>query len=123
MMRCDEVQPRLEAYIDGELVEDEQVRLLEHLADCPECGPEAAAFARLRDGIRQAAPVYRAPEALRAQIRAALRAEAHSERACDNAHAWLARLCRLDPRGRCRRFRRHVADHRRTGSRTPSSAR
>src|SRR5258705_399969 len=75
-MRCDEVRPRLDAYIDGELVEGERTLLREHLADCPECGPEAAALTRLRDGIRQAAPLYRAPAALHSRIHAALRAEA-----------------------------------------------
>ena len=44
--------------------------------DCPDCGPEAAALERLRDDIRRAAPVYRAPEALRSRIRAAMRREA-----------------------------------------------
>ena len=52
-MRCDEVRPRLDAYIDGELVEGERTLLREHLADCPECGPEAAALTRLRDGMSQ----------------------------------------------------------------------
>ena len=51
-MQCDEVRPRLDAYIDGVLVEGERMLLREHLADCPECGPEAAALTRLRDGIR-----------------------------------------------------------------------
>jgi mycothiol system anti-sigma-R factor len=90
-MRCDEVQPRLDAYLDGELAEAEQAQLRDHLADCPECGPEAAAIERLRDGIRQAAPIYRAPQALRARIRFALRAEAAaSTRAARSAPGWLA---------------------------------
>src|SRR5437899_7174434 len=91
MMRCDEVRPRLDAYIDGELAEDERAPLLAHLADCPECGPEAEALARLGDGIRRSAPTYHAPEALRSHIRAALRAEAAaSARAARAAPGWLA---------------------------------
>jgi len=90
-MRCDEVQPRLGSYIDGELADDERAPLLDHLADCPQCGPEAAALARLRDGIRQAAPIYRAPAALRARVRAALRAEtAANTRTVRPASGWLA---------------------------------
>jgi anti-sigma factor (TIGR02949 family) len=91
VMRCDEVRPRLDAYIDGELAEAERAPLLAHLADCPECGPEAASLVRLRDGIRQSAPTYRAPEALRSRIRLALRAEAAaSNRAARAAPGWLA---------------------------------
>ena len=75
-MQCDEVRPRLDAYIDGELAEAERGQLRDHLLDCPECGPEATALERLRDSIRQSAPTYRAPEALRSQIRFALRQEA-----------------------------------------------
>ena len=72
-MECDEARPRLEAYLDGELPETERVPLRGHLKDCPDCGPEAAALERLRDEIRRSAPVHRAPEALRSQIRFAIR--------------------------------------------------
>jgi anti-sigma factor (TIGR02949 family) len=89
-MRCDEVRPRIDAYIDGELAEAERVQLRDHLLDCPECGPEATALERLRDGIRQAAPVYRAPEALRSQIRFALRREAAASTRPAMAPGWLA---------------------------------
>jgi len=90
-MRCDEIRPRLDAYIDGELAEAERVQLRDHFADCPECGPQAAALERLRDGIRRSAPAYRAPEALRSQIRFALRREAAaSSRLARTAPGWLA---------------------------------
>jgi anti-sigma factor (TIGR02949 family) len=89
-MHCDDVRPRLDAYIDGELAEAERVLVRDHLLDCPECGPEATAIERLRDGIRRAAPVYRAPEALRSRIRFALAGEATSMRAARSAPGWLA---------------------------------
>jgi mycothiol system anti-sigma-R factor len=90
-MRCDEVRPRLEAYVDEELAEAERGQLRDHLADCPECGPEAAALERLREGIRRSAPIYRAPESLRAQIRFALRHEAAATSgAARRAPGWLA---------------------------------
>jgi anti-sigma factor (TIGR02949 family) len=90
-MRCDEVRPRLEALVDDELAETERGQVREHLADCPECGPEEAALERLRDGIRQAAPIYRAPEALRSRLRFALRREAAATaRAARAAPGWLA---------------------------------
>jgi anti-sigma factor RsiW len=91
MMRCEEIRPRLDAYVDGEIAEPERVLLREHLAECPECGPEAAALARLHGGIRHAAPVYRAPAALRSQIRAALRTEVmENAPAARPAPGWLA---------------------------------
>ena len=90
-MRCDEIRPRLDAYVDGELDESERAVLHEHIADCPQCGPEAAALERLRDGIRQAARVYRASESLRSQIRFALRREAAaSARLTRSTPGWLA---------------------------------
>ena len=90
-MRCDEVRPRLDAYVDGELAEAERAQLREHIADCSECGPEAIALERLRDSIRQSAPVYRAPEALRSQIRFALRREtAATTHVARPAPGWLA---------------------------------
>jgi mycothiol system anti-sigma-R factor len=92
VMRCDEIRPRLDAYLDGELPEAERTPLRGHLQDCPDCGPEAAALERLRDDIRRSAPVHRAPEALRSQIRFALRREAAASRpsASLRAPGWLA---------------------------------
>jgi len=90
-MQCDEVRPRLGAYFDGELAEAEQSWLREHLAGCRTCGPEMAALERLRDGIRLSAPVYRAPEALRSEIRRGLRREAASRAPAPlRAPGWLA---------------------------------
>jgi anti-sigma factor (TIGR02949 family) len=89
-MQCDEIRPRLDAYVDGELPETERGQLRDHLTDCPECGPEAAALRRLQEGIRRSAPIYRAPEALRSQIRFALRQEAAASRTMRPAPGWLA---------------------------------
>ena len=91
-MQCDEVRPRLDAYLDGELAESERAPLRGHLEGCPDCGPEAAALERLRDEIRGSAPVHRAPEALRSQIRFALRREAAANRPAASLRApgWLA---------------------------------
>ena len=90
-MECEEVHPRLDAYFDGELAEAERALFRDHLAHCGDCGPEAAALERLRDGIRQSAPVYRAPEALRSQIRFALRREAGASAPAGlRAPGWLA---------------------------------
>src|SRR5215510_4406952 len=90
-MQCEEVRPRLEAYIDGELAEAERVLLREHLSGCAACSPEAAALERLRDNIRQSAPVYRAPAGLRSQIRDAIRREEASRSpAALRAPGWLA---------------------------------
>ena len=90
-MQCDEVRPRLGAYFDGELAEAEQSSLREHLAGCRTCGPEMAALERMRDGIRLSAPVYRAPEALRSEIRRGLRREAASRAPAPlRAPGWLA---------------------------------
>ena len=91
-MGCDEVHPRLDAYLDGELAETERRPLRDHLQSCPDCGPEAAALERLREGIRRSAPVYRAPDALRSQIRFALRREAAASAPAALPHAsrWLA---------------------------------
>ena len=90
-MQCDEIRSRLEAYVDGELAETERAEMHDHLGDCPECGPEAVALQRLREGIRRSAPTYRAPEALRSRIRFALRREAAtSARQTKPAPGWLA---------------------------------
>jgi anti-sigma factor (TIGR02949 family) len=89
-MKCDEVQPLLDAYVDAELSAAEREALRAHLADCAECGPEAAAIARLGNEIRQRAPTYRAPASLRAQIRAELRRETAGAATTARGTGWLA---------------------------------
>src|SRR5438876_12126351 len=90
-MRCEEVRPQLDAYLDDELAADERLLLREHVAGCSDCGPEAAALERLRAGIRHAAPIYRAPTALRSQIRSALRRKATATAAAmPRAPVWFA---------------------------------
>ena len=90
-MQCDEVRPLLDAYLDGEVDDADRAMLRQHLEGCAECGPEAAALERLRDGIRSAAPVFEAPEALRSAVRAALRREAAQTRPMPmRAPGWIA---------------------------------
>jgi anti-sigma factor RsiW len=74
-MRCDEARPLIDAYIDAELAAAEHDAVREHLAECRICAPEAAAVDRLRAAIRGSVADYRAPAALRAAIRTALRRE------------------------------------------------
>jgi mycothiol system anti-sigma-R factor len=90
VMQCEEVRPRLDAYLDGEVAEAERALLRDHIGGCAECGPEAAALERLREGIRRAAPVYRAPAALRSSLRASLRRETAARPAAMRATGWLA---------------------------------
>jgi anti-sigma factor (TIGR02949 family) len=80
-MECGEARARLDPYLDGELAESERGPLRDHLAGCADCAAAATAFERLRDGIRRETPSYRAPAALRRQIRAAVRREAASSSA------------------------------------------
>ena len=90
-MQCEEVRPRLDAYVDGELAADERALLHEHVDGCPECSSEIAELAELRAGIRQSAPIYTAPEELRSRIRFALRREAAANApAAPRAPGWLA---------------------------------
>ncbi len=90
-MQCDEVRPLLDAYLDGEVDDAERTLFRQHIEGCAECGPEAAALQRLRDGIRSTAPVHQAPEALRSAVRAALRREtAQTSPMPTRAPGWLA---------------------------------
>jgi anti-sigma factor RsiW len=87
-MNCDEARPLIGAYVDRELPERERNLLREHLESCADCGPEAAAIARLSGEIRATQPDYRAPAALRAEVRRALRRETRD--AAAPGPLWLA---------------------------------
>ena len=89
-MECSEARVRLDAYLDGELGGAERTDFRQHLESCDECAPELVAFERLRDEIRQSVPAYRAPAALRWQIRSALRRHGDGAPAMARGPGWLA---------------------------------
>lgn len=70
-MDCNEARPLLSAAIDRELSAGEALRIEQHLATCAECRREAQALRAVSEAGRTAA-YFRAPDALRARILAAL---------------------------------------------------
>lgn len=71
-MSCDEMQKRIEPYLDGELTLSDQRVMEEHLAQCGRC---QAAFQRLRalGAATQAVGRVAAPASLRRKIKSGLR--------------------------------------------------
>jgi anti-sigma factor RsiW len=70
----------LEAWMDEELGAAEAAALEQHIAGCAECADAAARLRGQKAGIREVAPYYQAPAALRGSVRAALRRSAGEER-------------------------------------------
>jgi anti-sigma factor RsiW len=71
-MNCDEVQPLLHAFMDGELEFAESDNLDRHLSSCTECRHELDHWSALRSRIRESMAYYRAPRELERQVRFAL---------------------------------------------------
>lgn len=46
-MTCDDIKPRLDAYLDDELPPEDRRQVELHLADCPPCAAELSALRRL----------------------------------------------------------------------------
>ena len=74
-----DVEQRLDAYIDGELPAAEARDVAAHLAECRECTARHDALVGLRTAIANQAPYHRADAALRARVRASLRAAAGTD--------------------------------------------
>ncbi|MBA3396415.1 MAG: zf-HC2 domain-containing protein [Deltaproteobacteria bacterium] len=70
-MTCDDVRPRLTAYLDGELEGDRGTVVRGHLRTCAACRQVATDEATLRDGMR-ALPTVDPPAAMWASIQAQL---------------------------------------------------
>jgi anti-sigma factor RsiW len=82
-MTCADCQKSLGALVDEELPAGEVARVEEHLANCPEC---AAAHQRLLDTSAQLKGDlmrYKAPDVLKARIRATLTEPAREEKPMD----------------------------------------
>jgi anti-sigma factor RsiW len=73
---CENNERLLRAYFDGELDLVRSLEFEEHLKTCPQCSGELREQQVLRDSLQAANLYERAPDGLRARVRAALPAEA-----------------------------------------------
>lgn len=71
-MRCAEMEERIGALADGELVEAERRDVEEHLRSCPGCRAAYERVQALRTALEQHAPPLAAPDRLRAAVQARL---------------------------------------------------
>lgn len=71
-MRCDECTDLLSAYMDGELMRDEQQSVREHLAACADCAREEQTLALTSRRIKESFMRHSTPDVLKARIRNAL---------------------------------------------------
>jgi len=71
-MTCDEAEILLHALIDGELDAGHAREVEAHIATCPDCAAELAAYREMSKAIAGADLRYTAPPALRRRIEAAL---------------------------------------------------
>jgi anti-sigma factor RsiW len=67
---CTAARQRLEAYLDGELDAPGALALEQHLAACTTCRARLEQLRVLGAGLRVSAPYHRAPDALRARLKA-----------------------------------------------------
>ena len=71
-MRCAECTELLSAYLDDELMRDEQEAMREHLATCADCAREEQALALTSRRIKESLMRHTTPDVLKARIRNAL---------------------------------------------------
>lgn len=98
MTTCNSIQPRLTAYLDGELADDHGSVVRGHLRECAACRQIARDEASLRDSLRTLAPID-PPASLwagvQAQLAAAEVADAHKPRWRRLFARWTPNLPRL----------------------------
>jgi len=78
---CVDKQARIDAHLDGELDAMASLEMEAHLKTCPACAQVYANHQALREALSGPAFSYRAPDALRRRIRAALPSRGESEEA------------------------------------------
>jgi anti-sigma factor RsiW len=64
-MNCQEIQPLLHAYSDGELDAARSLEIEKHIHTCPECRQAYRNQSVLKNAITSSAPYYKAPASLR----------------------------------------------------------
>ncbi len=73
-MECDDIRPRIDASLDGELSSEQERAVRQHLDTCAACRAEHEAVLAVRRSVRRA-EYHHAPDALRTRIAAALERE------------------------------------------------
>jgi anti-sigma factor RsiW len=74
-MTCASVRDLLSAYVDGELPPEQAAEIAEHLTSCAACAADADAMLQTVRTLREGLVRHRAPDVLRARVRAAIRGE------------------------------------------------
>ena len=72
-MTHSELELQLDAYVDGELAPGDARELETHLKACGDCARLHQARVALSAALREQVPTFRAPDALRSRVRAAVR--------------------------------------------------
>ncbi len=63
-LNCREVGQVLQAYLDGELADEDAPLVAAHLEECRLCGLEAASYERIKAALAQPMPEGADPEAI-----------------------------------------------------------
>lgn len=71
-MRCADCRDAVNAFVDGELLADEQRDVREHLATCADCRLEHEVLVATTRTLKEGLLRHRAPDVLKARIRSAL---------------------------------------------------
>ena len=69
---CVEVRDALDAFLDGELPPDQRARVRDHLAECVDCARRSDELEAVSRRVQEALVQHRAPDVLKARIRAAI---------------------------------------------------
>lgn len=85
-MNCAEIKPLLHAHADGELDLVRNLEVEQHLKSCATCTAENKSIQSLRDALRQNDLAYRAPDALRKEIRKIVRGEEPAREVLADGH-------------------------------------
>src|SRR5689334_7224388 len=78
-MSCNDIQPLIHGYIDGELDLVKSLEVEQHMKDCPACTRAYNNHQALRSAISSASLYSDAPADLRKRVRSAVRRESRSE--------------------------------------------
>ena len=92
---CEEMRLLIQADVDGELSPSEAARVAVHLGRCAACAELQARLVALSERLRQEAPRFAAPDALRTAIRSRIAAAATPEAQPDHAARRAALWSRL----------------------------
>jgi anti-sigma factor RsiW len=79
-LNCEEIQPLIHGYVDGELDLMKSLEIEQHFQECPQCAQAHTTLQAIRARVKNSIPYFSAPPGLARRVQSSVRSAGHGGR-------------------------------------------